>query len=328
MTRFLLMCALLLPVFAGAQGVEGYYRYPAIHDNFILFTAEGDLWKVGDEGGLAQRLTTHPGKETNAAISQDGKWVAYSAEYEGPTEVYVMPVAGGIPIRCTFEGETAIVVGWTPQSQVLYTTQKYSGLPNWVLATYDLEKKKSELLPLYQANDGNYNPQDNTLFFTRLPFQGSRTKRYVGGTAQNIWKFPPAGPEALSLTADYSGTSKNPMYWDGRVYYISDQDGTMNLWSMNTSGADRMQHTFHSGMDIANPCLQNGRIVYQQVADIFIYDIASATDKKLRITLVSDFDQKREKWVQSPMDYLSSASISPDGDRAVLISRGQVFIFP
>ncbi|MDI1248645.1 MAG: hypothetical protein PSV13_07145, partial [Lacunisphaera sp.] len=121
--------ALALSALASAEPTAGYYRFPAIHGDSIVFTAEGDLWRAPAAGGPAQRLTTHPGLESNAAISPDGRWVAFSAQYEGPTEVYVMPLTGGLPRRLTYEGENAQVRGWTPDGKVLYATAHFATLP-------------------------------------------------------------------------------------------------------------------------------------------------------------------------------------------------------
>jgi len=180
--RFLLSCLALLlaaTAFAAPESTPlGYYRFPALHGNAVVFTAEGDLWRVGVQGGLAQRLTSHPNEETNAAISPDGKWVAFSASYEGPTEVYVMPLDGGGPTRCTYEGDYATVVGWTPDGKVLYSTGKHAALPDDRLCTVDPRTHVHTAIPLSQASDGCYDDAGDTLFFTRLPFQGSQTKRY------------------------------------------------------------------------------------------------------------------------------------------------------
>ncbi|MGB3494075.1 MAG: S41 family peptidase [Elainellaceae cyanobacterium] len=318
---------------------RGYYRFPTLHHDTIVFTAEGDLWSVGVQGGIARRLTTHHGVELNAAISPDGDRIAFSAEYEGPREVYSMPVYGGRPTRHTYEGDATGVVGWTPDGQILYSTMHYSTLPNVQLATLNVATGQSTLLPLSQASDGCFTADGQTLFFTRLEFQGSHTKRYKGGTAQNIWTFAigacgsdfselDSPVEAIALTADYPGTSKNPMWWDGRVYFASDRDGTMNLWSMNEAGADLRQHTAHKGWDIQSPALHNGRIVYQLGADLHLYTIAADTDETVDIELVSDFDQTRERWLRYPMAYLTSAHLSPKGDRLVLTARGRVFVAP
>ena len=324
----LAVVSIILPSALFAQAPEGYYRFPTIHGATIVFAAEGDLWKVGTRGGTAQRLTSHAEGEAYPAISPDGTTLAFSASYEGPLEVYTMPLPGGLPVRRTYEGRRANVVGWTPDGAVLYSTDRYSTLPNRELAEIDLDTGVRTIVPLAQAADGSYDRSGGTLFFTRLAAQGSRTKRYMGGTAQNIWKYAPGGPEAIPLTADYAGTSRNPMWWDGRVYFESDRDGTMNIWSMNADGGDLRQHTYHSGWDVKDPSLNEGRIVYQLGADIRLYNVETNEDRAIPITLTSDFDQARVKWVDDPMEYLTSAHIAPDGDRIALTARGQVFVAP
>ncbi|MFH0991070.1 MAG: S41 family peptidase [bacterium] len=311
-----------------ADAPQGYYRFPALSGNKIVFTAEGDLWKVDLAGGIAQRLTSHLGSETYAAVSPDGKLIAFSAQYEGPTEVYTMPIEGGLPTRRTFDGDAAIVIGWTPDGKILYQSGHFSTLPNKQLLTIDLKTGTVNLLPLSQASDGYFDGTGITLYFTRLPFQGSHTKRYKGGTAQNIWKYVLGSSEAVPLTPDYPGTSKTPQWWKNRLYFASDRDGTMNLWSMNENGKDLKQVTVHKGWDVKSPALRDGKIVYQLGADLHVYDIETNTDHLVPITLSSDFDQEREKWVKKPLDYLTSSSISPTGDKIGLVSRGQVYVAP
>jgi tricorn protease len=266
---------------------RGYFRFPAIHGETIVFTAEGDLWKSSIHGGIAQRLTTHPATESYAAISPDGKTIAFSAEYEGAAEVYTMPINGGVPVRRTFESGGCVVVGWTPDGKVLYATQRYSTLPNVQLVNFDLTTGEHNVLPLAQASDGAFSDDRKELFFTRLPFQGSSTKRYKGGTAQNLWKFADGAEDAVPLTSDYPGTSRNPMWWKDRVYFLSDQDGIMNIWSMKSDGSDRKQHTRHRNWDVKNASLSEGRIVYSIGADLRLYEIGAGTDSPLRFTLPS-----------------------------------------
>ena len=320
--------ALAYPRAAADTSSLGYYRFPAIHGDTIVFTAEGDLWRVGVNGGVAQRLTTHPSEESRASIAPDGKTIAFSAAYEGPTEVYTLAVDGGIPMRQTFEGGNALVVGWSPAGEVLYTTRRFSTLPNTQLARVDPGTGARTLVPLAQASDGSYDATGKTLYFTRLAFQGSYTKRYQGGTAQNLWRFAAGDTEATALTADYKGTSKNPMVWNGRVYFLSDRDGTMNLWSMAERGGDLKPHTHHSGFDASWPSLSNGKIAYQLGADIRLFDIAAGQDRAVAIKLVSDFDQLRERWIKTPLEWVTSAHVSPTGDRVVLTARGQAFVAP
>ncbi len=303
----------------------GYYRFPAIHGDTIVFSAEGDLWRVSAQGGAATRLTTNPGEEANAAISPDGKTVAFSAEYEGPQDVYTMPVDGGLPQRRTWDGN-AVVVGWTPDGRVLFRTYRYSTLPDAELVAIDSNGQR-EIVPLAQAAQGSYTPDGKTLFFTRLEWQGSNTKRYKGGTAENIWRYD-AGSEAVELTGDWEGTSRNPMFWNGRVYFVSDRDGVMNIYSMDKDGHDLKEHTHHHGLDVKTASLSDGRIVYQCGADLWLLDLQTGQDAIIPITLVSDFDQLRDHWVKKPMEYLTGAHIAPDGSAAVFTSRGEVFTLP
>lgn len=311
-----------------AEPSPGYFRFPAIRGETIVFVAEGDLWRVSLGDGQAVRLTTHLGPETHPAISPDGKLIAFSASYEGPQEVYTMPLGGGLPERQTYEGDNARVVGWASDGRVLYATRVFSTLPSTQLATIDLTSGMKQPLPLAQASEGCYEPEGQTLFFTRLAKHWSHTKRYRGGTAQQIWSYTAGDPEAIPLTTNYPGTSRHPMWWQGRVYFVTDRDGTMNLWSMRPNGTELRQNTRHEGWDIQSPSLADGRIVYQLGADLHLYDIASEEDRALPITLASDFDQMRVRWVEKPLEHLSAAHLSPSGDRLVLTSYGQVFIAP
>ena len=304
----------------------GYYRYPAIHDTTIVFTAEGDLWTIGIGGGVARRLTSGRGEETNAAISPDGATIAFTGEYEGPDEVYTMPIAGGLPERRTWDGSRDDVVGWTPDGHVLYATRRYSTLPVDQLVALDTATGVRTRVPLEQASDGAYDGA--TLYFTRFGFQGSHTRRYQGGTAQQLWKWTSAMSEAVPLTGDYAGTSKTPMPWKGRVYFASDRDGTMNIWSVDENGRDARAHTHHTDFDLQSPSLSNGRIVYQLGADIWVLDLASGQDRMIPIRLASDFDQMREEWVDTAMKWVSAVHLSPTGDRVVLTARGQLFVAP
>ncbi len=325
----LLTLLLFIPMILPAQKENmGYYRYPAIHDKTIVFTAEGDLWKVSTEGGIARRLTTHHGQETHASISPDGKFIAFTASYDGPREAYLMSIDGGLPKRLSYHGEGSTVVGWTPAGDVLYTTGHFSTLPNDQLVSIDPETLKETLIPLHQASSGAWNPDAETLVFTRLPFQGSRTKRYMGGTAQNLWSFSRGADEAVPLTADYAGTCKDPMWYDGRVYFVSDRDGTMNIWSMTPEGNDLQQHTDYMYFDIQAPELHDGNIVFQIGADIYIYNIPSETDGKITIYLASDFEQRREKWITNPANSITSRHLSEEGNYITLTSRGRVFVAP
>src|SRR5581483_1665924 len=148
--RFTLLTLSAVSAFTSPN--TGYYRYPAIYGEQIVFTSEGDLWIVGIQGGSARRLTSHPGEEAHAAFSPDGKTIAFSADYEGPTEIYTMPAEGGLPVRRTYDGLAGYVAGWTPDGKILYSTRRFSTLPDSQLATIDA-LNRVELIPLSQAAD-------------------------------------------------------------------------------------------------------------------------------------------------------------------------------
>ncbi|MFO0861721.1 MAG: S41 family peptidase [Phycisphaerales bacterium] len=318
---------------------RGYYRQPTIRGETIVFVSEGDLWKVPAAGGTATRLTTGSGDESQPSISPDGKTVAFVANYEGPAEIYTMPLEGGLPVRQTFGASRVGFVGWTSAGRIFYSTREFATLPSSQLVTIQprtstsgAEPNDLQRIPLYEADQGVYSDDGKTLFFTRLPFQGSYTKRYQGGFIQQLWKFGEGDAEATGLTTDFAGTSKDAMFWNdgkgGRVYFASDRDGVMNIWSVDPSGKDLKQHTRHAQYDIASPEMDKGRIVYQHGSDIWLLDLASGKDGEVPIQLSSDFDQMREQWIKEPAKAIASVSVSPNGDRVALTARGQVFVAP
>jgi tricorn protease len=331
-----LRAALVLAVFpallhaqiaADGGGALGYYQPPASHGDVIVFAAEGDLWRVASGGGLAQRLTTHPAEESSPVISPDGRTVAFTARYEGPAELYTMPIEGGLPVRWTHESDASIATGWSPDGDVLYTTPHYSTLPQNQLVKINLETGARERVPLYTASEGAYDSTGRTLYFVRPAFHNNVTKQYKGGTARDVWKFVDGAPEAVELTGDYDGESHSPMWWDGRVYFVTDRDGAMNIWSMDENGGGLRQHTRHEGWDVQHPDLQSGRITYQVGADLWMYDIASGRNALIPVSLASDLDQLRERWVD-PMENLTSAHLDAEGERVVVTARGRVFVAP
>ena len=309
-----------------AQGFEGYYQYPDIHQNTIVFVAEGDIWKVPINGGLAYRLTTHLEEERYPVIAPDGKTIAYAASYEGPTEVYTLPIDGGLTTRWTYESDGSIVTSWTPDGKIVYQTGAFNKLPDEQLVTIDMNSKEKSVIPLYEASEGVQN-EAGTWVFIRPADHGDAAKRYVGGTARQIWKFDGKN-EAVKLTIDYDGESFRPMWYEGRIYFISDRGGIMNIWSMDANGGDLKQHTQHQEFDVGYANLDNGKLVYQHGADLRLLDIASGAYNKIDIRLASDLDQLREKWVENPAKYITAAHPDPKGEKIVVTARGRAFVVP
>lgn len=305
----------------------GFYQQPALRGDTVLFVAEGDIWRTTPGGGVAQRLTTHAGWENRPAIAPDGKQVAFSAIIDGKAELYTIPIDGGLPVRHTFDNSSPKRISWTPDGRILFATDKHSTLPDTQLVELNPITHERKVVPLAQASDGCYG-DDGTLYFVRLPKQSSATKRYRGGWIENLWKFKAGDAEATRLEPQDKSTSRSPMWWLGRIYFVSDRDGTMNLWSMKPDGSDAKQHTKHVDMDVKSPALDEGRIVYQLGADLRLLDLASGKDAPINISLISDFDQQREQWVKKPFEYLTTWGASPNGDRVVLTARGEVFVAP
>jgi tricorn protease len=336
--RVVLTAAVVIGVAVAAQVAEGqaagssatpkhrgYYTYPAVRGENIVFTSEGDLWVVGVNGGVARRLTSNPGTEWTAVLSADGKTVAFSANFEGPTEVYTMPVEGGIPQRRTWDGDSR-PAGFAPDGRLMVSTSRYATLPGTQLVLVN-EVGAREMVPLAEAAQGAYSSEDHNLFFTRWYKQGSETKRYKGGTAENIWKFDGKN-EAVPLTGDYEGASTQPMFWNKRVYFLSDRDGVMNVYSMDEDGKGVKQESHQKEFDVSSATMDDGRIVYASGADLWLLDLKSGKEQVVPITLTSDFEQLREHWVKKPSDYLTVVHIAPDGGSAVFTARGEVFTLP
>ena len=310
------------------QGFEGYYRNPSLHSGVVYFAAEGDIWSVPLEGGLASRLTTHPGEEGHPQVSPDGKTLAFTATYEGPVEVYTMPLPGGLPTRLTYQAESSIVNCWAPDGKLVYATSFYSTLPDLQIIATDIASHEVERIPLSQASEATFNADGSTVYFVRPAYHRNVTKRYKGGTARQIWSFTEGSAEAVKLTKDYTGESHHPMWWNNRIYFITDRDGTMNIWSMAENGTDLTQHTTHEDFDIRDADVYDGQVVYHRQADIWKLDLRSGSTAVIPIRLATDLDQLREKWVDNPEEYITSVNLHPDGQQVVITARGRVFVAP
>ena len=244
-----------------------------------------------------------------------------------------MPLVGGVPRRRTFDAAEVVFVGWTPDGKILVGTDADTTLPQTRLVTLDISQKNvaavRKVVPLAQAADGELRRgrQNALLHAPAVPGQPHQALQGRHRPERlEVRRRRRRGRAAHAPTIP--GTSKNPMCWQGRVYFLSDRDGAMNLWSMKPDGSDLKQHTQHAGWDVMSASLYDGRIAYQLGADIRLYDIASGEDRVVPITLESDFDQEREHVVSRPLDYLTSAHLSSDGGKVALTARGRVFVAP
>jgi tricorn protease len=329
-SRTILALSLALFELQAAAAADPYIRYPAVRGDTVVFTAEGDLWRTSIAGGKATRLTTHPSSETHAAISRDGKFVAFAASYEGAQEAYVMPIEGGLPKRITFENGGVTVLGWTAQGEVLVSMENPVGpSKRRVVASLDPVKLTRRVLPLAEANDAVLDDDGRTVYFTRmgLSMTNDNVKSYRGGAYAQLWRFNlGAKDEAQPLFKGNTTNNRRAMWWNGRLYFISDADGADNLWTSLPDGSDRRALTHWKEWDVRTASLGDGRIVYQLGADLHVFDIASGADALVHTSLVSDFDQQRLRRVKSPLDALTSIDVAAKAERIVLTARGRVTI--
>ena len=312
------------------QANQGYYRYPALHKDTLVFTAEGDLWKSKLDENYAQRLTTHPAQESQAAISVDGQWVAFVANYTGNDEVYMMPLQGGLAKQVTFEQTRVKLHGWSSSGQISYSYNGRIGpIGNWSLRLVNPQSLELTDIPLADAVDGTIDPATNTLFFSQFGLQISsdNAHAYQGGAKGELWSFAlGSDQEATHLSAKHKGSIRAPMVYQQRVYFVSNQSGTDNIWSMQFNGRDHKQHTHYSDFNVRDLRLDSGRIVYQLGADIYLYNIATNDNNKLEIQLTSDFSQTRGRWLNEPLKYLNSAKMAAKSKNVVLTARGRVAV--
>jgi tricorn protease len=203
--RTLVLFALFVPGLATAE--EGYFRSPALHGDLIVFTAEGDLWSYTLGGESAQRLTTHPALETDAAISPDGRWVAFGSDYEGAYETYVMPITGGTPRRLTYENNWAVPQGWTPGGRVLYSTMSRPGPPgSATLKVVDPDDLSVESVPLADAFSGSIGSDAETVYFTQFGLPSDNINIYRGGLRGKLWRYSlGSDTEASRLIPEHEG---------------------------------------------------------------------------------------------------------------------------
>lgn len=328
-TSLLAIATLSMAAFAGIADAQerGYYQAPALHGDTLVFSSEGDLWRANANGGTAVRLTTHPEVETAPIFSPDGKWIAFQASYDGPSEVYMMSVTGGTPQRLTHEGGGATVRGWVGNDRVLYRTTNISGRIPRILRTIDHRTLNVSDIPYDNADLATIDAANEQIFFTRygLSMFSDNAVLYRGGRMAQLWRGDLDGEaEAVRLAADFGAPIRHPMYANGRVYFVSDKSGADNIWSVAQDGSDAKQHTDRQQWQIRTPYLNGDTIVFQSGADLFTYSLGGDETSQVDLFLMSDGDYGRERWIDDPLAYLENARMNPQGDAVVVTARGRI----
>jgi len=325
-----LTVVLLLGVCGTATASTGYYRYPDLHKDTVVFTAEGDLWVSQLNQSQARRLTTHPAEETQATISNDGEQVAFVANYEGAKEVYVIGINGGIATRVSFENSSVRLQGWTANGDILYSSNNRVGpTGNWTLRQVDPKTLNAKSIPLADAVEGTIDKNKKNIYFIQFGLQilSDNNKVYRGGAKGELWSYKLGSKkEAKNLTAGHIGSVRQPMVYKDTLYFISDASGNDNIWSMSVAGKNDKQVTFYKEWPVRSAKLHEGNIIYQLGADIKLLDLAKEKSRKLNIELTSDFPNLREHWLIEPLKYTTSTRLASDFDKVVITARGRVAI--
>ena len=333
----LLLC---LPVLVSAQEEARLLRFPTINGNQIVFSYAGDLYTVPVSGGMARKLTSDAGYEMFSHFSPDGSTIAFTAQYDGNTEIYTIPSKGGVPARLTITatlgrddisdrmGPNNIVMGWTPDGKnIIYRSRKQT-FNDFIgqLFTVPVTGGMSKELPLPAGGFNSYSPDGKQLAYNRV-FREFRTwKYYKGGMADDIWIYDFAAKSTRNIT---SNTAQDifPMWFGDEIYFCSDRDRTMNLFSYNLKNGQTRKVTNYTEYDIKFPSAGDNRIIYENGGFIYIFDIRTQTATKVSVQIADDFNTSRNE-LKDATRFLASVNPSPDGNRVVVAGRGDIFSVP
>jgi tricorn protease len=328
-TKWMFLCMLVLASAAGVSAQETrLMRYPDVSKDHIVFTYAGDLWTVARTGGQAHRLTAHPGEEIFPKFSPDGKWIAFTGDYDGNTDVYVMPSAGGEPRRLTYHPAADNVLGWTPDGKkILFRSNRFSQPPDITrLFVVSPEGGNPEMLPVPRASLTSFSPDGERIAYLPTSQDFRTWKRYRGG-----WK-PPIGIYDLKKNTyqelpNTAGMDLFPMWHGDTIYFINDGDGVMNLYRYDFATKKTRKLTNFTEYDIKWPSLGPDAIVFENGGLIYTFDLASEKETQIHITVAGDDIESRPA-VRSVADHIAGGSISPTGARAVFEARGDIFTVP
>ncbi|MFV1968147.1 MAG: S41 family peptidase [Pirellulaceae bacterium] len=314
-------------------------RFPDIHDNQIVFTYAGDLWMAKTNGGLARRLTAHAGMELFAKFSPDGEWLAFTGQYDGDEQVYVMPAQGGVPRQLSFYpargplpdrwGYDSQVYGWTPDGKRILFRSLRDG---WSLAggrlyTVAVDGGLPEPLPMPQAGAGDFAEDGRRLVYSPL-FRDFRTwKRYEGGWAQDLYIFDTKSHRQHRIT-EHVRTDRDPMWIGQRIYFASDRSGTLNLYEVDLASKEVRPLTKSKTFDVRWPSKgEDGQIVFEMGGVLSVLDTKTGVARPVKIEVPTDGLAMRPRR-ESVADMICGFGLSPQGERVLFTARGDLFTAP
>jgi tricorn protease len=316
-------------------------RFPDIHKDKVVFVYAGDLWLASTSGGVAHRITSHPGRELFPKFSPDGKWIAFTGQYDGNFNVYVMSSDGGQPKQLTFYQGSAQplsdrmgihdqVVTWTPDSKRIVFLSRRDAQNGWIKRQFTVSADGGlpEPLPMDQGGLASYSADGSKIAYNMI-FRNFRTwKRYTGGLAQSITIYDLKNNTSEDIPhTEYTDTF--PMWHGNTIFFSSDRgpDHHFNLYSYDLASKQIEQLTHYDNWDLMWPSLGPDAIIFENAGYLYTYDFQSKQPKKLTIYLPGDRTMAMKHW-DNVSKLITDFDIAPDGKRAVFAARGDVFTVP
>ncbi len=300
---------------------------PTLNRTHIVFVFAGDLWSVPRAGGEATRLTTGAGVERNPVFSPDGAQIAFTGEYDGNTDVFVMPAAGGTPRRLTWHPASDTVLGWTPDGRrILFTSNRTAYSRFAELFTVALDGSLPEKVPLPMGYEASYSPDGSRLAYVPLPRAFYAWKRYRGGRTTTIW-LATLATGRIERVPRANSNDYEPMWVGDKVYFLSDRNGPVSLFSYDTKTKKVTQVVPNTGLELKSASAGPDAIVYEQFGALHLFDLRSGRSTQVNVRIAGDFPEVRPRLVNVGRR-LQSPHISPTGARAVFEARGEILTVP
>lgn len=303
-------------------------RQPDINATHVVFTYGGDIWIKGLNTNEVKRITSTPAVESNPHLSPDGKWIAFSSNRSGSNSVYIVSINGGDPKRLTWHPNGSSVRGWVNNGKsVLYASSRETApRPYNRLWTVPIKGGAPTLISKQWGYDGSFSSNGKMIAIDKMSRWDGEWRAYRGGqnTPLIILDIKTSKETLLPHT---NTTDVQPLWLGDAIYFLSDRDLVMNIWKYNTKNKSLSQVTKFKGSDVKWLSGNNRTLVYERDGYIHTYDIASKKSKRLKINVVGDFPWTETKW-QNVSRSARSASLSPNGKRAIMESRGEIFTVP
>lgn len=305
-------------------------RYPDVSDRLISFVYAGDIWVVEKSGGTARRLSSPRGEESFPRFSPDGRWLAFSANYDGNTDVYVMEVTGGEPRRLTHHPGNDRLVDWTPDGRsLLFASSRESGSSRFnQLYQVPVDGGMPEKLPLAHAEFGALSGDGRNLAFQMISLDFRTWKRYRGGMTPDLWLVNLDTKETRRLT-EHRANDSQPMWHGSTIYFVSDRDEYFrnNLWAVDPANGRTRQLTRFRDFDVRFPAIGPSDIVFEAGGQLYLFDLKSEKYEPLAVKVVTDLATLRPS-VRSVARLIQNYDLSPTGKRVVLEARGEIYSVP